>query len=51
LERRHFAREDHVIAAVRDVFDTIPLQTFQNVMGDWQDRLRMCIQLEEEYYL
>jgi hypothetical protein len=31
LEGKHFTREDDVIAAVRDVFDKIPLQTFQKV--------------------
>jgi transposase len=34
LEGKHFTREDSVIAAVREVFDKIPLQTFQNVMDD-----------------
>jgi hypothetical protein len=34
LEREHFTREDQGIAAARDVFDEIPLQTFQNVMDD-----------------
>jgi hypothetical protein len=28
LEGKHFTREDQVIAAVREVFDKIPLQTF-----------------------
>jgi hypothetical protein len=45
LEGKYFTREDSVIAAVREVFDKIPLQTFQNVMDDWQYRLRKCIQL------
>jgi hypothetical protein len=49
LEGKHFTREDQVIAAVREVFDKIPLQTFQNVMHDWQYRLRRCIQLGGEY--
>jgi hypothetical protein len=48
LERKHFAREDQVIAAVREVFDKISLQTFQNVMDDWQSRLRRFIQLRGE---
>jgi transposase len=34
FQGKHFSREDQVIAAVRDVFDKIPLQTFQNVMDD-----------------
>jgi hypothetical protein len=34
LEGKHFTREDQVIAAVRDLFDEIQLQTFQNVMDD-----------------
>jgi transposase len=34
LEGKHFTREDQVIAAVREVFDKIPLQTFPNVMDD-----------------
>jgi transposase len=45
LEGKHFTREDQVIAAVGEVFDKMPLQTFQNVMDDWQYRLRMNIQL------
>jgi hypothetical protein len=45
LEGKHLTREDQVIAAVREVSDKIPLQTFQNVMNDWQCRLRRCIQL------
>jgi hypothetical protein len=45
LEGKHFTREDHVITAVMEVFDKIPLQTLQNVMDDWQYRLRRCIQL------
>jgi hypothetical protein len=51
LEGKHFTREDQMIAAVREVFGTIPLQTFQNVMYDWQHRLRRCIQLGGEYLL
>jgi histone-lysine N-methyltransferase SETMAR len=35
LEGKHFTREDQVIAAVREVFGKIPLQTFHNVMDDW----------------
>jgi hypothetical protein len=51
LEGKHFTREDQVIAAVRDVFDKTPLQTFQNVMDDWQYGLRRCIQLGGHYFL
>jgi histone-lysine N-methyltransferase SETMAR len=51
LEENHFTREDQVIAAVREVFDKIPLQTFQNVIDDWQYRLRRCIQLGGENLL
>jgi histone-lysine N-methyltransferase SETMAR len=51
LEGKHFTREDQVIAAAREVLDKIPLQTFQNVMDDWQYRLRRCIQLGGEYLL
>jgi hypothetical protein len=51
LEGKHITREDYVIAAVREVFDKIPLQTFQNVMADWQYQLRRCIQLGGEYFL
>jgi transposase len=51
LERKHFAREDQVTAAIREVFDTIPLYTFQNVTDDWQYRLRRCIRLGGEYLL
>jgi transposase len=51
LEGKHFTREDQVIAAVREVFDKIPLHTFQNVMDDWQYRLRRCTQLGGEYLL
>jgi hypothetical protein len=51
LEGKHFTREYQVIAVVRDVFDKIPLQTSQNVMDDWQYRLRRCIQLGGEYLL
>jgi hypothetical protein len=36
LEGKHLTREDQVIPAVREAFDKIPLQTFQNVMDDWQ---------------
>jgi transposase len=43
LEGKHFTREDEVIATLREVFDKIPLQTFQNAMDDWQYRLRRCI--------
>jgi hypothetical protein len=51
LEGKHVTREDSVIAAPRDAFDKIPLQTFQNVMDDWPYRLRRCIQLGGEYLL
>jgi hypothetical protein len=51
LEGKHFTREDQVIAAVREVFDKIPLEMFQNVTDDWPHRLRMCIQLGGEYFL
>jgi transposase len=34
MEGNHFTREDQVIVAVREVFDKIPLQRFQNVMDD-----------------
>jgi hypothetical protein len=51
LEGKRFTREDHVIGAVREVFDKIPLQMFQNVMDDWQYRLRTCIQLGVECLL
>jgi hypothetical protein len=51
LEGKHFTREDEVIAAVMQVFDKIPLQTFQNVIDDWQCGLRRCIQLGGEYLL
>jgi histone-lysine N-methyltransferase SETMAR len=51
LEGKHRTREDQVIAAVTDVFDKIPLQTFQNVMDDWEYRLRRCIRLGGEYFL
>jgi hypothetical protein len=51
LEGKYFTREDQVIAAVREVFDKIPLQTFQNVMDDWQHQLRRCIQLGGHYFL
>jgi hypothetical protein len=36
LEGKRLTREDQVTAAVREVFDRIPLQTFQNAMDDWQ---------------
>jgi hypothetical protein len=49
LEGKHLTREDYVIAAVMEVFSKIPLQTFQNVMDDWQYRLRRCIQLGGEH--
>jgi hypothetical protein len=51
FEGKHFTRKDQVIAEVREVFDRIPLQTFENVMNDWQYRLRTCIQLGAEYLL
>jgi hypothetical protein len=50
-EGTHFTREDQVIVVVREVFDKIPLPTFQNVMDDWLYRLRRCIQLGGEYVL
>jgi hypothetical protein len=34
LEGKHFTREDQVIAMVREVWNKIPMQTFQNVMDD-----------------
>jgi hypothetical protein len=40
-----------VIAAVREVCDKIPLQTFQKAIDDGQYRLRRCIQLGGEYLL
>jgi hypothetical protein len=46
LEGKQFTREDQVISAVREVLNKILLQMFQNVMDDWQYRLRRCIQLE-----
>jgi hypothetical protein len=49
LEGKHLTREDQVIVGVRDVFDKIPLQMFQNVMDDRQYRLSRCIQLGGEY--
>jgi hypothetical protein len=49
LEGEHFTREDQVIAAVRTILDKIPLQTFQNVMDDWQNQLRRFIQVGGEY--
>jgi transposase len=51
LEGKHFTREDQVIAVIREVFDKIPLQMFQNVMDDWQYGLRRCIQLGGEHLL
>jgi histone-lysine N-methyltransferase SETMAR len=51
LEGKYFTSENQVIAAVRDVFDKTPLQTFQKLMDDWQYRLRTCIQLGGEYLL
>jgi histone-lysine N-methyltransferase SETMAR len=45
LEGKHFNREDQMIAAVSEIFDKIPLQTFQNVMYDSEYRLRWLIQL------
>jgi hypothetical protein len=51
LAEKHLAREDQVIAAGREVFDKIPLHTFQNVMDDWQHGLITCIQLRGEYLL
>jgi transposase len=51
LKGKHFIREDLVIAAVGEVFAKIPLQTFQNVMDDWQYRLRRYIQLVGECLL
>jgi hypothetical protein len=48
LEEKHFTREDQVIAAVRDVQDRIPIPTFQNMMDDWQYRLRRYTQLGGE---
>jgi hypothetical protein len=45
LEEKYFTREDQVIADVREDFEKIPLQTFQNVMDDWRYRLRRWIQL------
>jgi hypothetical protein len=51
LGRKAFHQEDQVLAAVRGVFDKILFQTFQNVMDDWQYRLRRCIQLGGQYVL
>jgi hypothetical protein len=51
LEGKQFTTEDQVISAVREVFNEILLQTFQNVMDDQQYRLRKCIQLKREYLL
>jgi hypothetical protein len=51
LEGKHFTREDHVITAVMEVFDEIPLQTFHNVTDDRHYRLRRCIQLGGAYLL
>jgi hypothetical protein len=50
-EGKHLTKEDQMIAPVREVFAKIPLQTFQNVMDDWQYRLRRCIQLGGAYLL
>jgi hypothetical protein len=49
LEGKHLTREGQGIAAVREIFDKMPLQMFQNVMNDWQYRLRKWIQLGGEY--
>jgi hypothetical protein len=46
LEGKQLTREDQVIYVVRGLFDKTLLQTFQNVMDDWQYRLRRCIQRE-----
>jgi hypothetical protein len=51
LEGEHFTREDQGIAAVREVFDKIPLQMFQNEMDVWQYRLRRWIQPGGGYLL
>jgi transposase len=51
LEGKHLTREDQVIAAIREVFGKIPLQTFQNVMNDLQHQLRRWTQLGGEYLL
>jgi transposase len=51
LEGKYFTREDQTIAAPTEAFDKIPLQTYQNVMDDWQYRLRRCIQLGGAYLL
>jgi hypothetical protein len=51
LKRKHLTREDQMISAVGEVFDKILLQTFHNVMDDWQHRLRGCTQREGEYLL
>jgi hypothetical protein len=51
LEGKHFTRGDQVIAPVREVFDKIPLQTFPNVMDDWQCQLRRYIQLGGDHLL
>jgi hypothetical protein len=51
LERKQFIWEDQVICAVREVSDTIPLQTSQNVMDDWQYQLRRRIELKGEHLL
>jgi hypothetical protein len=39
LEGKHFTRKDQMIAPVMEVFDKIPLHTFQNMMYDWQYQL------------
>jgi hypothetical protein len=51
LEGKYFTREDQVITAVREIFDKIPLQTFQSVMDELHYQLREWIQLGEEYLL
>jgi histone-lysine N-methyltransferase SETMAR len=51
LEGKHLTREDQVIAAVREVFDKIPLQRIQNVMDDRRYRSRRRIPLGGEYLL
>jgi histone-lysine N-methyltransferase SETMAR len=51
LEGKHFTRKDQVIAAVKEVVNKIPLQTFQNMMHSCQYRLRRYIQLGGEYVL
>jgi hypothetical protein len=47
-----FTREDQMIIAVRKFFGKTPLQTFQNMMDDWQFRLRRYISLPLfEYFM